>query len=320
MRSVIYMKQIAYLEIIKQAAQITWRNKFLWVFGLFVFLGSIIFVFSWESDPKSKQEEILSDFAQKNPDIFLAVILAITIIAVALFLLRLLGNASLIKSANNIAVYKQTSFKNIISETKKYIGRLFLLEIIIDLVLGIIMIVLITPVFYLYTVKALVFCIISAIVAVIIGVGLIITAYFLRRYAYFFIVLGNVKMVASLEMAYSLLKKNIKESLLMVCFSLAISMLILFCFFLLFIILFAILFFLGLLASFLLAKSGLIAFVIVWVILVLVFFIILFSVYLAFLQTVWTFFFQEISLEKKDKTGLAEELEAAEKIPASEII
>ena len=34
------MKPIPYFEIIKQAIKIAWKNKFLWVFGLLVSLGS----------------------------------------------------------------------------------------------------------------------------------------------------------------------------------------------------------------------------------------------------------------------------------------
>lgn len=314
------MKPIKYFEILMQALKITWDNKFLWFFGFLVLLGSIFSGLNWEVNPESKQTELLIDFIQKKPGIFLIIALVIIGVMIAFFVLKLMGTIALIKSANNILVYRQASIKSISIESKEHIWKLVLLEIIIGLAIGIIAVILVAPVFYLYTAKAMVFFVISAAIALVIFVGLIFTAYFLRRYAYLFIILGNAKIKLGLELAYSLFRKNIKEGILMVC-ALFIANIVAFGLFFIFILsLFAILLIPGALAYLVFSKTGVIIVAIIGAVFLSVFLLAFFSGYVVFAQTAWVLFFQELSLEKKSKKSSAEEIKSTEKIPVSEVV
>ena len=314
------MKQITYLEIIKQAAKITWQNKFLWVFGFLILLGSLFSNVSWSANSESKEAKVISDFIQKNPNIFLIILIGVLFLMLIFFILKIAGTVALVKSANNIAVYKQTSIRNILSETKKYISPLVLLEITIGLSLLVVIFVLAIPVIYLYAVKAWIFFAISMIFAIVIFISLIITAYFLRCYAYFFIILSDVKFMLALEMGYSLFKKNLKESLLMGCISLAVNTLSA-SFLLIFIIIAALIFLVPIaIAYFLFAEAGVIVAAIIGGIFILGFMAFIFSPYFVFIQTMWLLFFKEITLEKKEEKNAFEKTEAVEKIPDPETV
>jgi len=317
------MKQIQYFNILKRAFMIAWENKFLWFFGLLVFLGSLISSFNFSSDDTTKQNaqaQLILSYIQKHPTFFLEILLAFIVLIVILFLLRIIGLAAIIKSVNNIAIYRQSKISAIFSEIKKYFWQLVLLDIIIGITLMMVMIVLFIPIAYLLVLKAKMFATISIVVAIIIIVVLIIIASYLRHYAYFYIVLGNMKIKMALEAAYMLLRKNIWESLIMGCIGIAlgiVAMMLISALLLSLALLFSPL---GFALQSMFAKTGMLIVLITSVIVGSVILLALFSFFTAFVQSSWVLFFQEISLEKKEENKIFEKVEVAEKIPDPEII
>lgn len=320
------MKNIQYLEILKKSLRITWENKKLWFLGFLIFLSSILSGVSstdWKEMLALKYEEqasLLTDFVQKNLVLSVSVIFLIIALVIVLFLLRLIATAGIIKTVGNIAVYKQSSLGSIFSEAKKYAGKLFLLELVIGVILGVIASVVVSPVVYLFAVKEMVFFFISLMIAAVIIISLFVIAYFLRRYAYFYIVFGNIKIKMAMELAYRLFKKNFKESLVMGFISVGTSLVIAGAL-LIPVFLFSIIFLIvGGVAYSLFAKIGGMVIAIIGATGIIIFLIVMFSWYMAFLQTVWTLFFQEISLEKKEEKKAAEKIESVEKIPNPETV
>jgi hypothetical protein len=317
------MKAIQYSEILKQSLIMTWKNKFMWFFGLLIFFGSLNF--SLKIDTKmlstlSEEFQAAARFIQNNPGNSFMTILLLVAGTLILFFLRVIGISGIIKSANNIVIYKQSTIKAIISETKKYLSRLVLLEIIINAAIFIILIIFLTPIAYLFTLKANVLAITSFVIAVLIFVPLAIVAYYLRRYAYFFIVLSDTKIKMALEMAYELLRKNIKASLIMACLSIVMGVAFFLAVLIFIILIFIVAVAFGLITYLMLSKTGAAIILAAVTILGSLVVLILFSWYFAFVQTVWVLFFQQISLDKQKEKAVIEKTESAENVPTPEAI
>ena len=314
------MKQVAYLEIIKQAAKITWQNKFLWIFGFFSLLGTS-FSFKWTADDEktSQVEETVTSFMQQHTGIFIGICIVLVILYIVFIILKLIGNAAIIKSANNIAVYSQSTFSKIFSEVKKYVWSMFLLEAIVTISLLVIFFVMLIPILLLFSLKAYVPAVLALLVAIVIIIPLAVIAYFLQKYGYFYIVLGNMKTRMALESAYGIFRKNVKESLLMGLLGIVLNMAVAAVAFACLLAMAIAIVPFGFLAYWVFSKTGVIAVVIIAGVIILGILAVALSWYASFVQTFWVLFFQQISLEKKEKKTI-EELEAEIKIPSPETV
>jgi len=318
------MKNIQYVDILKRAFLMVWENKFLWFFGLLVFLGSFPPSFNFSSDDGTKQSiqfQSILGYMQEHPKFFLAIILIAFIFIVVFFLLRIIGITAIIKSVSNITVYKQSKILAIFSEAKQYFWQLVLLEIIIVIALTIVVVVLFIPVAYLLALNAKMFVAISTIVAVLIIIVLVIIANYLRRYSYFYIVLGNMKIKMALEAAHILFMKNIWESLIMGCVEIALNIMATVLISAVLLTLLLVCSPLGFIAHLIFAQADVTTgLTMAGIVISCAVLLILFSLFTAFAQSAWVLFFQEISLEKKEEKKIFEKVEVAEKIPDPEII
>src|SRR4030042_4576584 len=91
-------KELPYIEILKQAAQIVWQNKFLFWFGVLLALGSPGSFNIGGSEDWNSQSDAAKNFVEAYWQIFLAVALALFVVGVALFLVSLIGKAGLVRS------------------------------------------------------------------------------------------------------------------------------------------------------------------------------------------------------------------------------
>ncbi|HBI33631.1 MAG TPA: hypothetical protein DEA43_03735 [Candidatus Moranbacteria bacterium] len=314
------MKKIQYINILKESFSITWENKFLWFFGFLIFIGSFGGNFKMNDGDSVDQQRIV-EFVQNNLRLVAFLAVAFVIVALILFLLRTLAFAGIIKSANDINLYKQLSVVAILKESKKYFWRLFFLSIVIFVVLISIMLVLGVPVVYLFTLKANVLAFIALFLAIAIILPLLILASYLHHYASLRIISADEKLKISLESAYALFIKNIKESLIMslVMFITRLLLLIVIVSGCLFV---AIIFSpVGLIAYLIFAKTGIIVIAIIAALICGAFLMVVFSWYEAFLQTTWLFFFKQIAFEKDNELKTVEELAEMEvKIPNPEVV
>lgn len=316
-------KNISYFDILKQAALLTWKNRFLWFFGFLIMLGSMGSNFNTGNNESTQQNlnmQFLPDMFKDSPALFIAVIIVVVVVGIILFLLRIVATAGIIKSVNDIKLYSQLSIGAILRESKKYLGRLLLLEILVGLVLAVIAVVLAVPVVYLFAIKVKFLAWAIMAVAIMIILPLIVLAYFLLKYASFLIVLVDEKIRMSLELAYAIFLKNIKESFLMGIFLIVTSLLLT-------MILAAALFVavvvfapFGLIAYWAFAKMGAIIVAIVAVLFLVVALTMIMSWYYAFLNAAWLLFFQQIAFQKQDDKNMLEEKEVEGKLPTPEVV
>lgn len=317
------MKNIQYLDTLKQAFSITWKNKFLWFFGFLVLLGSIgtnLNVNDNDVAEQGQKIQFIIAFIQNNPGLSAILGLVMVMVLVGLFLLRILAATGIIKAVNDINLYRQLSVVAILKESRVYLVRLLLLELLIGTVLVIVAIVLAIPVLYLFAIKATLLASLAMAVAIVIILSLVFLAYFLAKYAGFYIILSNTKLRMSLELAYAIFVKNIKESLVMSLTILTASIVLLVAVLLLCLLLVVVFGPLGLIAYLIFAKTGVMAVLIIGILAYMAILGTVFSWYMSFLYASWLLFFQNIALEKQDKKKILEKVEVEGKIPSPEVV
>lgn len=318
------MKGITYFDILKEAFSITWKNKFLWFFGFLILLGSIGSNLNTSNDNSSVDSgaamQAVSLLLKDNPILVATIGFMFLVIMIALFLLRILATAGIIRSVNDINLYRQLSIVSILQEARKYLWRLLLLEFLIGFVLVVIVIVLAIPVVYLFAIKAAALAYVIIAAAVLIILPLVILAYYLLKYASFYLVLADEKIYDSLESAYSTFRKNIKESLLMSLVAIA-SGLLMAIGMMLVLLLLAIAFLpLGLVAYWISLKTGALVILTIASVVGIVCLVTILSWYEAFSQTAWLLFFKQIALNTKDKEKTLERIEIDNEIPTPETV
>lgn len=298
------MKKIPFLDIFKKSLKITWKNKFLWICGFLILLDSLFSVFANRFENSSMN--------------FYPTITLLLFIALSFLLLKLLSIASIIKVANNDVVYGQSSLLAIISETKKYVVRLLAQQIIIFLMLIFFVGMLFSPVSYSLVLKNYILVAIFLFIASIISIYLLVVAYLIIKYARMFVVLADVSVRNSLEMAYSLFEKNVKESLLMILAAIGVYIFAIIASFVSALATLIILAPFFLLENFFSAKYLLLPTALVAIIAVCLQIIWLLSLMHAYVQTVWVLFFQKITLESKKEEEKLVEANLAEEMPTPE--
>ncbi len=295
----------------------------MWFFGFLVFLGNVVSQISPNIESATSEGvtflQIADDFVQKYPAISAAAIAGLIFFAVVVYLLRLIGTASLIKMSNNILVYGQMKPRTIFLETKKYAWKLFLLELMIGLWLLIMAILLFSPAIYLYFLNAKVLIGIFTVLAALLFVPLLVAAYYVRKYAQIYLVLGEMSLMMAIDSAYDLLEKNLKHSLIMGIFSFSLYFISMFVCFL--IVLLAVLAIvpLGFLLYIGLANVGMYLAIGLGSLIVALLIATFFSAYEAFIQSLWVLFFQQIALDKK-KDKEDERIKIEGSLPSPEAI
>ena len=320
-------KEIKYLAIIKDAWQIIWNNKYLWWFGFFIALGgggSSNFQLpmnnngKWEEKTKAGKEEILS-FINGHFEWIAAGLIILTAIAIALLVLRIISQAAIIKSVSSIKKGGKSNFSIGFKKGRKYFWKLLAIDLILGFFTFGILIVLFLPVVFLFHVKSYIAASLLLILAILIFIPLIILVSFLKKYAYFYLVLAKSGIKSSIENAYQVFRKNTLPSLIMALLLLAIGIIAGIAIIMLILPLALVFILIGLVLYFILAKVGIFITAVLGILIFILIAFLLSSAVTAFRQTAWLLFFQEIAALKSEEVG--SELEnkiAEEKVPGME--
>ncbi len=303
--------QINYVSIIKEAWQITWKNRYLWWFGLLVSLSSgVSSNFSsgnweeksgWEENVRQK----VSDWAALYWEWIVLGCILLFLLMVVFLILNIWGRSALVDSLGKITTKNPTpeavNFKLGMKEGRKFFWPILGLDLfLLGMVLAT-LIILGTPIAILFYLKAYWVGGFLTFVGLLIFILLVVLFTYLQKYGTLYLVLGKVSFWAALENAYWLFRRNLLPSIIMgaifiplgLLAGLAALMFILACL-LIFLIP-------GLLAYFLLGKWMIILLAILGIIILLVGILIINSVYAVFTQTVWILFFRQIALPKEEE-------------------
>lgn len=296
-------KKVDYIKVFRDAIKITWRNRFLWWFGLFVTLGSIGNMnYSFN---RSKNPEFGRVIGEQFQNIFqdhLSWLLLGAALVFLLLALRILGKGALIKSAHSIANNQLSSYRSGFKEGKKYFLRLIGLGIFLTFFLIVGMLVLATPVIFLFANGNHVVGVVLAIFAILILIPLVIIFVFLKEFSSFYIVLGDLKIFSAIESAYALFEKNILSSIIFALLFIPLGIIIMFLAIMLLIPLAIIFLVLGFISYLILSKIGAFIVLLLGVLVLVPAFIFIRSIWEVFAQTAWVLFFQEIASPKSEET------------------
>jgi hypothetical protein len=221
-------KKIDYIEIFKKSFSITLKNKFLWWFGLFVAIagGGNSFNYSANNDFGNENSEALAEnisyyWSLYSEWIILGIVI-ILILFLSFVLLGFLGRGALIGSLVKIEKGEEMNFTKGLRQGRKFFWRVLLLEVFASLVMLFLGLILFIPVIRLVVLEAYVPAFILGAIAVIIFLSVILLVSFMRVYSRIYMIEGNLKVMESIKLAYNLFKINVKESILMAIFLIAI--------------------------------------------------------------------------------------------------
>ena len=286
------LKDIAFIDIFKKSFDITWKNKSLWWFGLLLALGGGMGNFNYGNsfDQKDKKggEEILKYISDHMEIVIIGAIL-LFLICLVFFVLSIIAKGGIVGSVEKILKNKPFEFRAGMREGKKYFGKLFVLYITLGALMIGSLIILITPIIFLFVAKAYIVGVILTILAIFIFIPLIVLTTYIKTYGEIYIVSGQLSSWSAVEISYELLRKNLATSLIMGLLFIPVGM----------ILMMGMLIAIAPLAvlAFAFAFLGKIGIAVAVVLGIIIFFIILFiqSVYQVFHQTAWLIFFHEIA-------------------------
>lgn len=310
-------KQIPFVEILKEAARIVWRNRFLLWFGLLIALGSPgSFNISGNEEHFGGKGEAARNFFETHWQIVAAFAVILLAIAIILFLISLIAKAGLVKSVNLISQGKKTSFKEGWHSGKKYMGKLFGLAVLFFLATFVVVIVLAIPVVYLVVAKSWASAVLVGLLAVAIFIPLIFVFILTKAYAEFYVILSDLRIRGAIESGYNLLLKNIGNSLVFALLLFAVGLATA-------IVLIPV----AGIAALILVPAGILfyylnkivfgVFLALAIILFLAAILFISSIFQAYRMTAWTLFFREIAKVEKPETEAAVEKEIEEVIAAT---
>jgi hypothetical protein len=306
------MKKIDYLEILKKAWKVTWKNKFLWWFGFFLALGSLGSNFNFSnksgwSEKINNGEFFLSDFFSQNEElIFLAVVLFFLAV-LAIGIMKIFSQAGILKALSKIEKQEETDFKVNFKEGRKYFWKIVGAGLVLGMAILFVLIIFSIPIVMLFQLDSSIFAFICIFLALTIFIPLVVVVSYIGKYAIFYIVLSDLKIKESFENGYKVFRSNVFPSIVMSLIFIPISMLLMLCL-LIFVLAAAVLFFpIGLIFYLAGISSGVLAVVSSGVICLILCLIFVNAVYQTFYQSVWFLFFREIALVREDKILVAEE-------------
>ncbi|GBE16619.1 hypothetical protein BMS3Abin15_00440 [bacterium BMS3Abin15] len=320
-------KKIDYFGILKKSWQITWNNKYLWWFGLFMALGSggANFNFSfdgsgWGDKTETPQEaqEAFANFVSQYSGWIIAGLSLLAVLVIIFLILRIIGQVGIIKSVDNIEKGKRSNFSAGLKEGKKYFWKVFFTGLLIGLFILAIIIILFLPVASLFYLKSFIIGTITALLAIIIFVPLVILASFIKIYSYLYIVLGNLSIRSALENAYRTFRNNLFSSIVMGLVFIPLVMLMGIAMIFVIVSLAIVFLVVGLIFYFILNKIGIIITIVLGAISLLFIVLLIKSVYETFHQAAWVLFFREIALVKDKGMGEIEEELINKKVPEPE--
>ncbi len=189
-------------QLIKQSLFYTWKNKLLWVFGIFIASGALLFNYVMEDwnglalfreQFVARSSVIFSDFG-----LFFVMLLSVLFVCVFL-LLSIFSKICLLNGLGQLHKGEKFQFKKALITGKKKFGKLFLVE----LLLGIVNCVIFLAILLFFNVKVLV----TLLVIVILFYNLLL--FLFRHYIYCFLVLEEQKPVQSIVSGWQFFVANL---------------------------------------------------------------------------------------------------------------
>lgn len=226
-------KKIDFIQIFGRALEITKQKKFLWWFGFFMTLGGGISLSYNIGDSSNQEGEVSGDQTGgidemqvmswlRKADFYWEhytewVVLGIVLfflILIALYLWGLVNKGALIDSLLKIEKNQPVGFSSGIKVGWRYLGKTFLLNLVLFFIYLSVFLILVFPVARLFILKAYGPGFFLAMTAFLIFISLSFLLYFIKKYAEIYLIGGGVNLNRAFGLAYELVGKNPKNTLL----------------------------------------------------------------------------------------------------------
>lgn len=313
------MQNIDYTGLIKKAWEITWKNRFLWWFGLFLALaggsGSLnnLKRISDKEKPSNIQQQAVLNFIEAHLSWIIAAAILIVMIYLGFVIASIIARAGLIGSLEKILLDKPAGFKPGMVEGKKYFWRIVGMKILLSLFVLFSIIVLAAPVMFLFYYQDYIGAIILGIIAFLILIGLSILSAFLNNFGQLYIVLGNLSIMAAVENSYALLRKNLSNSLILLLFFIPLGIVV-FCAYIAAAMIIGIPFaIIGLVLYLILKDVGMIIGAAIGIAVIILALLLIQSIFEVFSQAIWLLYFYEIAKKKKEEPATEDGIIAEQK-------
>lgn len=313
--------RIEYFNIIKEAINITLKNRILWWFGLLAIFSGGYGSFNFRL-PSGSGEGDFDEMEYMNMirratfywDLYkewiILGIVILLIILIGLYILGIIGRGALIDSIFKVIKKEAFTFSSGFKRGLYFLGRIFLMDLLFTLVFLVSIFVLAFPVVRLVILESYGVAILLGIVALLILISLGILFFYIRRYAQIYLISSDLNVSNSVKLAYGLFEKNIKESLIMGIVSIGINFVI----GIVFVFVFLLLLIPGSIIGVLVYNTGQQMIMIIAGILAIILFIgltfFISSILNVFFETMWILFFNEIGKSREDGIALKEEGES----------
>jgi len=307
------MKNINYIQILKDALKITWKNRYLWWFGFFIILSSCGGFFSTGDSKEEKDYQQVIDFVSAHFQFVATAFVIIFLIWLALLLVGVISRGALIKSLQKNIEGKMSNFKKGFQDGKKYFWKIILIGILCMIFAMAAMFVFIIPITFLFSSKYFILGGISVFVAIVFLVPVLFFVYFTQIFGSLYAVLADLSVWDSLEKGYRLILKNVWVSILMSLLLILINIIPAILFLIVLIFLAIPFLILGGLLFLIFNTAGAIIVACIAGIIFILLALFLGSIMKVFSQAVWVLFFNEIAkVEKEEIVIEKEEIKAAE--------
>ncbi|MEJ0021732.1 MAG: hypothetical protein WDN47_04115 [Candidatus Doudnabacteria bacterium] len=196
---------LPYRKIFKQAYEIVWNNKFLWIFGLFLLFGNF-FNFNYVFQSQGTNSGDLSWFQNHA---FLGNLTLLIVLGVILELILLLFKA---RAGNIIAVKaiidrQETSFVKSFNYGGLFHLRLLGVFLLMQIALFLALVVIGGPIFYLFSLKFFIRALILSAIGLIIFIPISVIAALISFLAPMFVVLHDFKIGEAIQRSFELVSQ-----------------------------------------------------------------------------------------------------------------
>lgn len=237
-----------YLNILKQSWIITWKNKYLWFFGLFAALlgngGDLDIIvrgfdknntflslgFSWLSETGIFTKNIFSNFLllfKENPGslmISLFIMLLMIVMIAFLFWLIIISQIGIVNNSVKIITNKNHNIKSAVEKGREKFWEIFTLNVFLKIFILMIFYLLLSTLFIKESLLQSTLYIVLFIVSLI----LIVVASFITKYAICFVIIKGFNITNAVKSGWDLFIKNWLVSLEMAFLLFVLNFLVIF--------------------------------------------------------------------------------------------
>lgn len=226
-----------YWKLVKRAWDIIKKHKFLWFFGLFLggfsFSSGSSFNEGVDNYSRSIDKRQAADIFEKTYDFLFGNLVIIGIIFLTILLLFLLivflktvSQGAIIAAVNKIEKKEKINFSQSFKLGIKYFWKVLVLNIIFGSILFISLILLATPIVFLFVLEMILRGLALMLLALAIFIPLAVIIGFTSVYALRFTVIKNKGAFESIKYGFHLFKNNLAPSFIIYFILLAINIII----------------------------------------------------------------------------------------------